>query len=308
MKKESKNHRSLDVIAEEIHKHQRVDMFVVGALLNEAWEACEYGDWGQWLYDNFAWSEDTAERYRNVAKLVAKIPLLRNLKLARVTLYALTQENADLLPAILDALVKAGAAERQLKPHEAAEIILLVRLRREHGDLPDAVLRAIDEWCQPGVEARDEIIAALKREKPTTKEAADKIVARETAKYLNARLAAAKPRPQTGWLEARVQSGAITPEPCVAPPREGAGGPSEESVAPSAPSPEAELLAALKILLHLAQRPPLPIITGTDVSSVDVMEIIDFLGALHRAMNSANKAKIAADRAEARSRKTGGAP
>jgi hypothetical protein len=46
----------------------------------------------------------------------------------------------------------------------------------EWGDYPEATLRAFDLWCQPGAEARDEIIAALKREKPICDDAAQKIV------------------------------------------------------------------------------------------------------------------------------------
>src|SRR5262245_16936506 len=169
----ARNRRSLDVIADEINTLKRDDLFAVGDRLLEARGACDHGEWGEWLYDNFAWSEDTAENYMNAAKLPETF---RKMKLAKTTFYVLTDEDEDLLPAILDALVKHGALKQQLKPADAEEVIDLVRLRRKHGDLPDATLLALGDLYDYS-EMFDEITAALKKERPTTKEAADKIAA-----------------------------------------------------------------------------------------------------------------------------------
>jgi hypothetical protein len=182
-----KNHRSLDDIADDIHKLQRNNVFEVGELLLKANAACEHGDWYDWLEDNFEWSEDTAENYMNAAKLPRSV---RDLKLAKTTLYNLTDEDDKHLPAIIEALAK-HATEKQLKPKEADEIILLARLRHEYGDLPEATLRALNEVKleygggdddNDDEDARDlrklhkKIAKALKKEKPVTKEAADKII------------------------------------------------------------------------------------------------------------------------------------
>jgi Protein of unknown function (DUF3102) len=296
-----KNVRSLAAIADEIHEYRRIDIFAVGGLLLEANAQCEYGGWLDWLNNNFGWSQDTAERYMSVARLAAQFPQLRKLKLASTTLYAFAREDESSLPAMFDALAKAGAAKVQIKPHDANRVIHLVRLRREWGDYPDATLCAFDLWCQPGAEAREEIIAALKKHKPEKQEAAEKIVAPILDKVrarFDVRLADAKPQPQIPTPQ--------TPTPEIERPID-ANDASKGLGSETAATPEAELLDALKTLLQHAQRRPLPKIAGGDVSSVDVSEIIDFLGALHRSMLNDSKAKMIADRAEARSRKSGGA-
>src|SRR6516225_3038238 len=86
--KTKSNMRSLDVIAGEIHKYRRIDMFACGDLLIEAREACDHGDWYPWLAENFDWSEDTAERLMRVAQIPQAV---RDLRLAIGTFYALTK-------------------------------------------------------------------------------------------------------------------------------------------------------------------------------------------------------------------------
>jgi hypothetical protein len=171
------NKRSLDVIAAEIHKHRRVDMFACGRLLNEARDYCEHGEWLDWLEDNFEWSVETASRYMAVDKLAAQIPTLRNLKLAKTTFYALADEQEDLQPVLVDALA-ARATKTFLKPAEADAVMHLASLRHEYGDYPEATLRAMykSRFGRSKGEA-DEIIAELKAQKPSTKEAADAIIA-----------------------------------------------------------------------------------------------------------------------------------
>lgn len=293
-----KNRRLLDEIADEIHEYKRIDLFVVGDLLLEAKAACEdsfgYGHWGDWLADNFDWSQDTAENYINVARLVARFPKpLRNLRLANTTFYALGREDEDLLPTIIDALAKR-ATDVQLKPADAADVIRLVRLRHEHGDLPDATLRALDMYCTPPSEATRVIAAALKKIRPVSREIAEKIVAEISAQVVAAAGIGAAPQPQ----RSRPQT------PSVEPPDDASG---EEPEPPSAPPPEAELLEALRTLLRHAQRRPLPTIVGGGITGTDLGEILQFIGAISRAMRKGIEAKIVADRAEARSRKTASA-
>jgi hypothetical protein len=113
-----------------------------------------------------------------VSRLVAQIPKLRNLNLAKTTFYALTNEDEDLLPEIIAALVKSGATKTQLKPAAAKKVIRFVRLRHEYGNFHDATLLALHDWCRtvPASES-DPVVAALKRANPSTKEEAEKIVA-----------------------------------------------------------------------------------------------------------------------------------
>jgi hypothetical protein len=171
--------RTLDVIASEILALRRDNLFRIGELLVEAQAACTHGEWGEWLEAN-DWSWNSADRYMRVAALGTKIPKLKILKLARTTLYLLADEavcDGDDDPPLytgllVDALVKAGAAEKYLSPTEAKRIIDLANLRDLHGDLPDATLWAIDRAAASGARKveRDAVIAALKAQAPTTEE------------------------------------------------------------------------------------------------------------------------------------------
>jgi hypothetical protein len=184
----SNSKRALDVITSEIHQLHRQNVFAVGDLLLEAREACPENGWMEWLEDN-GWSHDTAGRYMRVAELGTRFRKLRNLRLAKSTLYKLAFEadgdeqsgGSDLTftEAFVDALADAGGAERYIGPAEAERIIELTCLRIEHGDLPDATLLAIDR-IEDRIESvfdDEAAVAALKEQKPTTAEAADAIVA-----------------------------------------------------------------------------------------------------------------------------------
>src|SRR5262249_60514444 len=97
----SKNVRSLDAIAEEIHQAGRDELFWVGDLLLEAKATCEHGEWGAWIEEEFDWSADTAERYMAVARLASKSARLRNLKVAKTTLYDPLAGKEEEIPAIM---------------------------------------------------------------------------------------------------------------------------------------------------------------------------------------------------------------
>jgi hypothetical protein len=318
MKKEStgKNRRSLDAIANDIHALDRTNVFAKGELLLEARGVCEqHGEWSDWLRDN-GWSWDTANRHMRVAELGTNVRSLRTLRLAKVTLYSLIDEDEDLMPAIIAALVKAGAAKTQLKPAAAKEAIRLVWLRHKHGDYPDATLLALDIWCTPGSEASHVIIAALKKNKPETQEAAEKIVydinrahapGPSPAQHLLQRdIANAKHIGQFAVVERALASGAGQAEAEAAIERAHRPIADQRATALFRDELKAELLEALRTLARHAQQ-PLPTIVGDDITGIDLDQIVQFIGALHRKMHKDSMAKIVADRAEARSRKTGNA-
>jgi hypothetical protein len=267
------NRRSLEVIADEIHKHKRVDMFVVGDLLLEARDGCEHGEWYDWLYDNFEWSEDTADHYMNVARLVARFPKFRDLKLAKTTFYSLDPDDED-LPAIYEALVKRGALKRQLKPAVAEEVIDLVRLRRKHGDFPDATLLALDRGY--GVND-DKIIAALKKKKPTTEAAVDKIVA--GIEKAAAALESDGGGDHEGGEEEEAAEGPETAA-TVSPP-------AEPSPAPNLASRDFD--TAISRLKQLMTKPAAQF-AGTVISAGDLEHVVDFIRAVAKALTPAQRA------------------
>jgi hypothetical protein len=168
-----KNARSLDVIAVDIHLRGRTHIIAVGKLLNEAHEACDHGEWCAWLEKEFEWSSTTADRYRKVADLAERFPTVGKVQLAPTTLYALTELEEEVLPAVIDALAKR-AKKVFLKVADAAEIVDHVTLVRLYGDFPLATLRELEvtEGCRPWSDKAGEV---LKRDKPTTTDAAEKI-------------------------------------------------------------------------------------------------------------------------------------
>src|SRR5262249_22336814 len=64
---------SLKSIAAEIRSLRRGaadDLIRIGRLLIAARAKVKHGQWGRWLRDEFAWSQDTAERFVAVTKMV----------------------------------------------------------------------------------------------------------------------------------------------------------------------------------------------------------------------------------------------
>jgi Protein of unknown function (DUF3102) len=168
-----KNARTLDAITVDIHKHERTNIVAVGKFLNEAREACEHGEWCAWLEKEFEWSSTTADRFRAVADLVSKTPVVGELQLTPTTLYALTELEEEALPAVIDALAKR-AKKVFLKVADATEIIDHVILARQHGDFPLATLRALEGLWKPDPWS-ERASEELKSIKPTTTDGAKKI-------------------------------------------------------------------------------------------------------------------------------------
>jgi hypothetical protein len=180
MTRAKRNLRSLTVIADRINALERTNIIEIGNLLNEAKaQLVEHGQWLKWLGSEFSWfSHDTASRCMAVAAVADKFRRLRNLKLAKVTLYALAEheDKAD-LPAIVAALAK-HANKKRLLPSEAARIINLAIGRRHYGDLPEATLCALVTVITNNRRGkmRDAMVAALRKAKPETEEAVNKII------------------------------------------------------------------------------------------------------------------------------------
>jgi hypothetical protein len=172
----SNTKRDLAVIASDIHALERLRAFDIGKLLIEARDACEHGEWGDWLDREFDWSHDTADNYMAAARLEGKFRTVRNLKVPMRTIYDLGLDDdidaAD-MPAIIDALAKASKS-KSINASRAEEVINLARLRIAYGDYPVATLLALDdlnnsEWTGQAAES-------LKKAAPTTDEEAERIV------------------------------------------------------------------------------------------------------------------------------------
>ena len=175
---------SLNVVAEKIHQAERGEIFNIGAWLLEARELCkqEQRKWGAWLYDEFGdeISEDTAARQMKVAELGNRFRKLRNLKLAKTTLYEIVEEEKSDQQAIVAELTKR-ASKRRLKPAEASTIITIGRARGRYGNFSDATLKAVDslqgEWLQEDLSAwQAQAIAELKSKDPQTDGEAEEII------------------------------------------------------------------------------------------------------------------------------------
>jgi hypothetical protein len=168
------NYRSLDEIADELHKIERNSIFEIGALLIEA-KAGHPGEFLKWVGEEFYYSEDTAERLMRVARLDQRIPQslrnpLRHLKVSKTTYYALTELKDDELPPVIERLAKESK-ERTLKIAEGARFIRIEQGRLKYGEEhPAAMLNALMKYVWWG-----DVIEALIAANPETDEEAEKI-------------------------------------------------------------------------------------------------------------------------------------
>jgi hypothetical protein len=308
-----KNARSLDAIATEIHALERKNIFVIGALLIEAKNSCEHGEWLDWLAREFRYSADTAERTMKVADLATKFRKLRNLKLAKTTLYALTEEAEADLPDIIDALAKC-TAKQKLAAAEAAEIIALVRTRRGVGELPDEVLRAVadhlDRWgyCPEG---RQQVIDAVKQAQPTTVEQVQQILnpVKDDGDDTDDGDDDGDDADDSGAADDATDHGNAGDSSGGDADGDDDGGDDhqDDDAQPlsgqviSRRTLEPELIAALNVVLHYARRCPPRTVAG--ITGPELSEIGQFIETLHKIMSGGDAAKRAADRAEASARR-----
>jgi hypothetical protein len=166
------NRRPLDEIAADIDALDRKNVFDKGELFLEAKDT-HPGEFLYWLEER-DYSADTAERCMGVAKLGTRFRNLRNLKLGKTTLYALTDEDEEKMAAIIEALAKV-ATKQHLKPADAEKVIQVAKLRIQFGNYPDATLLALDD-VPSRAEWHDKAAKALKAKQPTTEEEAEQIV------------------------------------------------------------------------------------------------------------------------------------
>jgi hypothetical protein len=174
----TKNARSLDTIADNIHKLERGNIIDTGDLLLEAKAQCEHGQWLDWVLREFPWSAGTAERYMRVAELSAKFCTLQNLKLSITTLYQLADHECEEdLPAIIKELAK-HATQLRLAPRDAERVIKIGIARHRFGDHPDATLFRLGEllYWHSGEPWHEKAVAALQQHQPETDESACLIV------------------------------------------------------------------------------------------------------------------------------------
>jgi hypothetical protein len=168
--------RPLEIIADDIRALERGNAFAIGALLAEAREDAEYGEWSTWLEDEFDWGRETARNYLAAHRLAQQFPIVGNLPLPMCAVYRLGNDflEDDRLPTIIEALTAATKDKSKISVDEADDVIEMTLLRIEHGNYPDATLTAIDSlpsrklWTASASEA-------LKVERPTTAEVAKQI-------------------------------------------------------------------------------------------------------------------------------------
>jgi hypothetical protein len=117
---ETTNYRSLDDLAAAIHAAERRSIFEIGALLLEAkaGHPCEFLTW---LAEEFEYSEDTAERWMKVALLGQRFRNLRNMKLARTTLYIVRLLEDDECERLTADQLRAMIDECQTEPWAVME-------------------------------------------------------------------------------------------------------------------------------------------------------------------------------------------
>src|SRR6476620_3946105 len=82
--------RSLDDITSDLHRADRQSMFEIGKLLAEARDACEHGQWKQWLENeeenHFPWKYRTALNYIAAHALVSKYETVAHLRVPARTI------------------------------------------------------------------------------------------------------------------------------------------------------------------------------------------------------------------------------
>ena len=168
--------RPLEIIADDIRALERGNAFAIGALLAEAREDAEYGEWMVWLEDEFDWGRETARNYLAAHRLAQQFPIVGNLPLPMCAVYRLGNDflEDDRLPTIIEALTAATKDKSKISVDEADDVIEMALLRIQHGDYPDATLTAIEDlpgsrlWTASASEA-------LKGARPTTAEEAKQI-------------------------------------------------------------------------------------------------------------------------------------
>ena len=87
------------------------DIIKIGQLLTDAKACLEHGEWGEWLRNEFAWSQDTAERFMNVSEIYGDADSATLRKLDTSALYELARPSTPQEARhAVEALIADGAA------------------------------------------------------------------------------------------------------------------------------------------------------------------------------------------------------
>lgn len=92
-------------------RHAAESIVAIGEQLARVKEALGHGHYLGWLHVEFGWSDDTAERFRNVHKLAGRIPQIAEYQVDVSALYLLAKPSTP-EPVREAALEKAAAGER----------------------------------------------------------------------------------------------------------------------------------------------------------------------------------------------------
>jgi hypothetical protein len=278
-----KNARSLDVIAADIHKLERGNVFDIGNLLIEAKAQCKHGEWGAWIGSNFGYAPTTAQRYMQAAKLMAKYCTVQHLNIGLLTLCQLANEADEDMPGILKELAKRSIKNRA----DAERLIDIGRVRRHYPDpkLPDETLWQLARAHSSKGELDMELVAALLKHKPETTAAYNKLWLKliEEAAQQDGDEARAKARAKEKAKEkdaAKKEAEALLDgPPPVLPPPAPPSAPQKIGAKGGAQSAEAETFQAAMEELHGLSTKPLG--KFVDVCTPKrVQEVIDFLSAI----------------------------
>ncbi len=281
-------------IVNEIHAIERRNIFDIGRKLAELREVVPHGEWGKLIEAEFAWSDTTASRYIAVARLAATFPILGKMKLPKVALYELAEEDERYLPATVDAMAKI-ATHRRPTTQEIDDAFKLGFARVEYGDYSDATLLAMYELPRAYPRAA-EAIEALKAANPKTKVEADKIV-NDIMDVADEGDDAPPPPPLN---DDDLDNDEPPPSDDDDEWDDGHTPPARPPIDLTPPPPtltDPELINAIRVLLRHAQRARPQVVSG--ITGTEIMEVRGFLDELHGLMHGGNKAKLAADRAEA---------
>jgi hypothetical protein len=99
--------RILDILAANINRRDRSNIFDNGRDLLRAREQCNHGEWGPWLKEEIDYSEDTAARYMKAAELASRFRTVRKLQVPPTTIYALCDLNNASVPKAIKKLQTA---------------------------------------------------------------------------------------------------------------------------------------------------------------------------------------------------------
>lgn len=276
-KQRTKNRRPIASITADIHKTDRQYVFALGKLFTEAKAQLEHGEWLPYLKE-IEWPPSTVRLYMDVYALAAKYPTVANLKAAPTALYQLTwldEKHPDAVPLAIERLKKSVA--RKDSAAKQKRVIVLSPDAKAYPDLTEIALEgmsdAINMSCF-GDEARSKSMAeqaqAIIKANPKTEEELSKICADHPI-----------------LLPTGLSLDADDDEPPSIVP--------DEDVAD-----DPEFIQAIQTILD--RMPQAQIVKG--LIAPDLLQAADFLKSLAQRLRGDDPVKLAADRAEARSRLT----